>query len=162
MKEGPDVNDTLREDGAEGVRDRHDHARKFNGETHADSKYAGSAGRANGRGATLPDWKPPAEAPQTSVANVALVAPAWPQMDVAAFHGLAGDVVHTIEPHSETDPVAILLQTLVFADLYSWGEKAEVLGWTTADLFGLAPVPQRPTAHYRRLSRYDLTGLVCF
>jgi hypothetical protein len=40
-------------------------------------------------------------------------APAWPQMDDAAFHGLAGQVVHTIEPHSEADPVAILLQFLV-------------------------------------------------
>jgi hypothetical protein len=43
-----------------------------------------------------------------------------------------------------------------------WGEQAEALGWTTADLFGLAPVPQRPVANYRRLSRYDLTGLVWF
>jgi hypothetical protein len=42
----------------------------------------------------------------------------------------------------------------------SWGEKADVLGWTTADLFGLAPVPGRPSPNYRRLSRYDLTGLV--
>jgi hypothetical protein len=32
-----------------------------------------------------------------------------------AFYGMAGDVVRTIEPHSEADPVAILLQTLVFA-----------------------------------------------
>jgi hypothetical protein len=46
------------------------------------------------------------------------------------------------------------------AFLSSWGEQAEALGWTTADLFGLAPVPERPTADYRRLSRYDLTGLV--
>jgi hypothetical protein len=30
-----------------------------------------------------------------------------------AFHGLAGDVVRTIEPHSEADPVAILVQLLV-------------------------------------------------
>jgi hypothetical protein len=29
-----------------------------------------------------------------------------------AFHGLAGDVVRAIEPHSEADPVALLLQTL--------------------------------------------------
>jgi hypothetical protein len=41
-----------------------------------------------------------------------------------------------------------------------WGEQAEALGWTTADLFELGPVPERPPANYRRLSRYDLTGLL--
>ena len=41
-----------------------------------------------------------------------------------------------------------------------WGKQAEALAWTTADLFGLAPVPDRPPANYRRLSRYDLTGLL--
>ena len=51
----------------------------------------------------------------TLVANVAFVASEWPLIDRAAFHGLAGEVVHTIEPHSEADPVAILLQTLTFA-----------------------------------------------
>jgi hypothetical protein len=38
--------------------------------------------------------------------------PAWPTMDRAAYHGFAGEVVETIEPHSEADPVAILLQFL--------------------------------------------------
>jgi hypothetical protein len=27
-------------------------------------------------------------------------------------------------------------------------------------VFGLAPVPEKPRGNYRRLSRYDLTGLV--
>ncbi len=40
--------------------------------------------------------------------------PAWPaQPDSAAFCGLAGDVVRTIEPHSEADPAALLVQFLV-------------------------------------------------
>ncbi|HKI11134.1 MAG TPA: hypothetical protein VKA02_03395 [Candidatus Acidoferrum sp.] len=40
-------------------------------------------------------------------------APAWPKpLAVEAFHGLAGDVVHTIEPHSEADPAALLIQFL--------------------------------------------------
>ncbi len=37
----------------------------------------------------------------------------WPQMDKKAFHGLAGEVVHLINPHTEADPVAILIQVLV-------------------------------------------------
>jgi hypothetical protein len=36
----------------------------------------------------------------------------WPTMDLAAYHGLAGDVVRMIAPHSEADPVAILVQFL--------------------------------------------------
>jgi hypothetical protein len=39
----------------------------------------------------------------------------WPTMSGDAYHGLAGDVVRTIEPHSEADPVAILIQFLTCA-----------------------------------------------
>jgi hypothetical protein len=34
-------------------------------------------------------------------------------VDSAAFHGLAGEVVRLIEPHTEADPVALLVQLLV-------------------------------------------------
>jgi hypothetical protein len=34
------------------------------------------------------------------------------------------------------------------------------LKWTELDLFGLHRVPKNPTPSYRRLSRYDETGLV--
>ena len=38
----------------------------------------------------------------------------WPEpLADEAFHGLAGDIVRTIEPHSESDPAAILVQLLV-------------------------------------------------
>ncbi len=37
----------------------------------------------------------------------------WPSpLEAAAHHGLAGEVVSTIEPHSEADPAALLLQFL--------------------------------------------------
>jgi hypothetical protein len=44
--------------------------------------------------------------------------------------------------------------------LAQWGEQAEALGWTVPDLFGLASIPDTPHASYRRLSRYDETGLI--
>jgi hypothetical protein len=44
--------------------------------------------------------------------------------------------------------------------LARWGGLAEVSGWTTRDLFGLASVPDNPHPSYRRLSRYDETGLI--
>jgi hypothetical protein len=44
--------------------------------------------------------------------------------------------------------------------LRRWAEQAEALGWTVRDVFGLAPAPDKVAANYRRLSRYDLTGLI--
>ena len=46
--------------------------------------------------------------------------------------------------------------------LIQWGERAEALGWTARDLFGLHEVPTKPHATYQRLSRYDCTGLIWF
>lgn len=41
-------------------------------------------------------------------------APPWPApLDSAALHGIAGDFVRLIEPHTESDPAAILTQFLV-------------------------------------------------
>jgi hypothetical protein len=37
----------------------------------------------------------------------------WPKLDPAAFYGLAGSLVKTIDPHTEADPIAILFQVLV-------------------------------------------------
>ncbi|HME31681.1 MAG TPA: bifunctional DNA primase/polymerase [Terriglobales bacterium] len=38
--------------------------------------------------------------------------PDWPALPAAALYGLAGDIVRTIEPHSEADPTALLIQAL--------------------------------------------------
>jgi hypothetical protein len=38
--------------------------------------------------------------------------PDFPKMDPAAFYGLAGEIVRTIAPHSEADPIALLVQFL--------------------------------------------------
>jgi 5S rRNA maturation endonuclease (ribonuclease M5) len=43
----------------------------------------------------------------------ALAGPAWPApLDPAAFYGLAGDLVRTIDPHTEADPAAVLVMFL--------------------------------------------------
>jgi hypothetical protein len=44
--------------------------------------------------------------------------------------------------------------------LARWGDQAHALGWTAQDLFGLQPLPDKPTANYRRLSQYEGTGLI--
>src|SRR5262245_17575478 len=43
--------------------------------------------------------------------------------------------------------------------LAQWGAQAVALGWTARDLFGLHEPPEKPHPSYRRLSRYDETGL---
>lgn len=40
------------------------------------------------------------------------IGPAWPVFNDAALHGLAGEVVRVIEPHTEADPVALLVSFL--------------------------------------------------
>jgi hypothetical protein len=59
---------------------------------------------------TLTLLDPPPEEP-----DEALQAPErWPAPPAqAAYHGLAGDIVATIAPHTEADPIAILAQLLV-------------------------------------------------
>lgn len=41
--------------------------------------------------------------------------PEWPQLESAAFHGLAGEIVTKLEPCTEADPVALLVQLLAMA-----------------------------------------------
>lgn len=52
---------------------------------------------------------------KSAVSTEKLKLPTCPVMAEAAFYGLAGKVVRTIEPHSEADRVALLLQFLVLA-----------------------------------------------
>ena len=40
-------------------------------------------------------------------------APPWPTLEPIAFHGLAGEIVRAIEPETESDSAALLLQFLV-------------------------------------------------
>lgn len=58
------------------------------------------------------------EAPDSEESSEAVVtprptpAPAWPALDEAAYYGLAGEIVKAIEPHTEADPVAVLINLL--------------------------------------------------
>lgn len=66
--------------------------------------------------AGAPKWEP--QASQVSARVIAEPIwsgmPSWPAPPTeAAFHGLAGDFVRAIEPHTEADPVALLLSFLV-------------------------------------------------
>jgi hypothetical protein len=61
-------------------------------------------------------WEPPpASEPEPKSAECIFGEPVpWPTpLAVTAYHGLVGEVVHAIEPHSEADPVALLVQFLL-------------------------------------------------
>jgi hypothetical protein len=60
-----------------------------------------------GRNGTTPHDDEAADLPAHKSVSVAPVRP-WPALDDAALYGLAGDVVRTIGPHTEGDPVAVL------------------------------------------------------
>jgi hypothetical protein len=64
----------------------------------------------------LPEVPTSADNPSSRAVSFAPVKePAWPTMSRDAYYGLAGDVVETIKPHTEADPVAILIQFLTCA-----------------------------------------------
>ena len=90
-----DANDIFREEGADGLRRALETAPRI--ATSAASSHR-DGNRAN-----------------PSAADGASAGSDWPQLDGAAMHGLAGDIVRTIEPHSEADPVALLVQLLACA-----------------------------------------------
>lgn len=64
----------------------------------------------------IPDLFPALPTLSSQISAVAAARPAnpdgWPVLPEAALYGLVGDVVRTIDPHSEADPAAILIQTL--------------------------------------------------
>jgi hypothetical protein len=59
-----------------------------------------------------PDEQPADTPGDDNALNTFFASPPWPEISDAAFHGLAGEIVRTIEPYTEADPVAILLQFL--------------------------------------------------
>jgi hypothetical protein len=38
----------------------------------------------------------------------------FPRLPAEAYHGLAGEITHTIEPHSESDPSLVLISTYIY------------------------------------------------
>ena len=62
-----------------------------------------------------PEWLPEVEGGGTCErSSNATLGPTWPEaLAPEAFHGLAGEIVSLLEPHSEADPVALLMHLLV-------------------------------------------------
>jgi hypothetical protein len=83
----------------------------------------------------------------------------------ASETGIGGRYARSFATLQERCPdhieVADWQQAVADADpfLAAWGARAELLGWTARDLFGLHRPPARPHPSYSRLSRYDETGL---
>ena len=52
--------------------------------------------------------------PRLGEAATVAVGDDWPQLDPLAIRGVIGDFVRIVEPHTEADPAAILVQALVY------------------------------------------------
>jgi hypothetical protein len=68
----------------------------------------------------LSDWKAvnpaePGERKEETTNFASFASFAWPTMDDAAYHGVAGDIVRTVLPNTEANPVALLIQVLAMA-----------------------------------------------
>ena len=63
----------------------------------ARKKHPNGAGQSNGYASAAASAEPP-----------------WPEIDPAAYYGLPGNIVRTIAPHSESDPVALLMTLLTY------------------------------------------------
>lgn len=70
------------------------------------------------------------EEPAEQTATEQTKAKPWPaDLDEAAYHGLAGEFVRAIDPHTEADNAAVLVQTLVcFGQLVGRGPHIKVEG----------------------------------
>jgi hypothetical protein len=55
---------------------------------------------------------PPPKGPRSGNGHDPGMADPWPLLAPVAFHGLAGEVVARLSPHTESDPVALLVQYL--------------------------------------------------
>jgi hypothetical protein len=69
------------------------------------------------------------EGTETSARQVWRPIPPWPALEPTALHGLAGEIVETLDPHTEADPAAVLMDTLVsFGNAAGADARAEAEG----------------------------------
>lgn len=94
--------------------------------------------------------QPPAEEAEISIQQ-------WPAPpNPAAFYGLAGDITRAIEPHTEADPVALLVQTLaIFGNLI--GRSAHFIAEASCHYLNLFVVLVGRTAKGRKGSSLEQT-----
>ncbi len=112
---------TLREAGAAGVRvvrwpPDAPHGADVNGRLVEDAeRFEGWAAKmiANAQPLDVADTDPVLrEGEPDAYAAAVPEPPAWPVLDKEALHGLPGEIVGAIEPHTEADPVAVLANLL--------------------------------------------------
>jgi hypothetical protein len=63
--------------------------------------------------ADIDAWAAETAKDATTKTEPAVPIPQWPKLKPEALYGLAGDFVRIVEPHTEADPVALLVQFLV-------------------------------------------------
>jgi Protein of unknown function (DUF3987) len=83
----------------------------------------------------------------------------WPKADPDVFHGIAGEIVRLADPHTEADPVAVLIQFLLaFGNMIGRGPHF-VVG-ATRHYLNLFAVLVGPTAVGRKGSSWDIVEMI--
>ena len=100
------------------------------------------------------------EAPQTNSSPTSHSSE-WPTIAEEAFHGLAGEIVHTIRPHTEADPVALLIQLLTYFGVVS-GRQAYHMVNATPHHANLYACLVGATSRGRKGSAFDLVQACVF
>ena len=112
--------------------------------------------------------KPPSRTPKGLIASrigeefetTHIVEESWPDpLHLDAFYGITGEMVHKIEPHTEADPVALLIQLLVVMGnvigrhCFCWVESTRHYANLFAILVGSSSTGRKGTAgdHVNRL-----------
>jgi len=89
------------------------------GRTHTDAEFAAAAVRHFMNATETPEMSTNVQTPSRAtglMSHKSLMShvPSWPRlMEAEAFHGLAGELVRAIEPHTEADSAALPVQLLV-------------------------------------------------
>jgi hypothetical protein len=92
-------------------------------------RQAGPSGPGAGAGPPTNDSAPAAAAAAGEPIDTLPLPPAWPTLPPAALHGLAGEIVRTLAPETESDPVAVLGQLLLaFGNAAGRGPRFPVEG----------------------------------
>ena len=79
----------------------------------------------------------------------------WPRIDFRAFHGIAGELAWAADPHTEADPIAVLVQVLIgFANAVGRGPHWRA--GATAHYLSMFAALVGPTAAGRKGSSWDV------
>ncbi len=136
------------------------HVGQMNGHHHANGAArpkAETSSNSNGNGAANVTVEAGDDEPEDDEEDDIL--DRWPKPQPLAFYGLAGDIVRALEPHTEADPMGVLIQLLVgFGSMI--GRRPHFTVGATKHRMNLFTALVGPTASGRKGTAWDMAHWV--